>query len=94
MICCVAIIALSSYKLNKYRYEVKLRTEYSEKYGEVLEQIRERQHKFSNQLERHLCPSPALSYLRGTGRKAERTDEGTGKIHNAEHRHYSQKSLL
>ncbi len=50
VICCVAIIALSSYKLNKYRYEVKLRTEYSEKYGEVLEQIRERQHKFSNQL--------------------------------------------
>ncbi|MCI8365745.1 MAG: GHKL domain-containing protein [Eubacterium sp.] len=50
VICCVAIIALSSYKLNQYRYEVKLRTEYSEKYGEVLEQIRERQHKFSNQL--------------------------------------------
>ena len=50
VICCVAIIALSSYKLNKYRYEVKLRTEYAEKYGEVLEQIRERQHKFSNQL--------------------------------------------
>lgn len=50
VICCVAVIALSSYKLNKYRYEVKLRTEYSEKYGEVLEQIRERQHKFSNQL--------------------------------------------
>lgn len=50
VICCVAIIALSTYKLNKYRYEVKLRTEYSEKYGEVLEQIRERQHKFSNQL--------------------------------------------
>lgn len=50
VICCVAIIALSTYRLNKYRYEAKLRTEYSEKYGEVLEQIRERQHKFSNQL--------------------------------------------
>lgn len=41
---------MSTYRLNKYRYEAKLRTEYSEKYGEVLEQIRERQHKFSNQL--------------------------------------------
>lgn len=50
IICCVAIIALSTYRLNKYHYEAKLRTEYSEKYGEVLEQIRERQHKFSNQL--------------------------------------------
>lgn len=50
VVCCVAIIVVSSYKLNRYRYEAKLRAEYSEKYGEVLEQIRERQHKFSNQL--------------------------------------------
>lgn len=50
IISCAIIIALSFYQLNKYRYEAKLRIEYSEKYGEVLQQIRERQHKFSNQL--------------------------------------------
>lgn len=47
---CSVIILLSLYKLNRDHYETKIRTEYSEKYGEVIEQIRERQHKFSNQL--------------------------------------------
>lgn len=50
VISCAIIIVLSFYKLNQYRYEAKIRIEYSEKYGEVLQQIRERQHKFSNQL--------------------------------------------
>lgn len=50
VISCAIIIMLSFYKLNQYRYEAKLRAEYSDVYGEVLQQIRERQHKFTNQL--------------------------------------------
>lgn len=50
LISCAIIIVLSFYKLNQYRYEAKLRAEYSDVYGEVLQQIRERQHKFTNQL--------------------------------------------
>lgn len=50
VISCAVIIILSFYKLNQYRYEAKLRAEYSDVYGEVLQQIRERQHKFTNQL--------------------------------------------
>lgn len=50
IISCAVIIVLSFYKLNQYRYEAKIRMQYSEKYREVLELIRERQHKFSNQL--------------------------------------------
>lgn len=50
IISCAVIIVLSFYKLNQYRYEAKIRAEYSDIYGEVLQQIRERQHKFTNQL--------------------------------------------
>lgn len=50
VISCAIIIMLSFYKLNQYRYESKIRAEYSDVYGEVLQQIRERQHKFTNQL--------------------------------------------
>lgn len=50
VISCAIIMVLSFYKLNQYRYEAKLRAEYSDVYGEVLQQIRERQHKFTNQL--------------------------------------------
>ena len=46
----VGIIMVSAYKISVYRRELKLQKEYSQVYGEVVREIRERQHKFTNQL--------------------------------------------
>ncbi|MCM1246338.1 MAG: GHKL domain-containing protein [Roseburia sp.] len=76
VISCATIIVLSFYKLNQYRCEAKLRAEYSDVYGEVLQQIRERQHKFTNQLNavyalHHVCKT----YDELVERQEEQTNE-------------------
>lgn len=76
VISCAIIIVLSFYKLNQYRYEAKLRAEYSDVYGEVLQQIRERQHKFTNQLNAiYALHQVYKTYDELVEKQAEKTDE-------------------
>lgn len=76
VISCAIIIVLSFYKLNQYRYEAKLRAEYSDVYGEVLQQIRERQHKFTNQLNAiYALHQIYKTYDELVEKQAEKTDE-------------------
>lgn len=49
--CCLLVIVLSILKLYRERVEKRLHREYSEKYKDVLEQIRGQQHKFDNQID-------------------------------------------
>lgn len=49
--CCLLVIVLSILKLYRERVEKRLHREYSEKYEDVLEQIRGQQHKFDNQID-------------------------------------------
>lgn len=47
----IGVVLVSAYKISVYRYELRIQKEYSEVYGEVVSEIRERQHKFTSQLD-------------------------------------------
>lgn len=51
LIMAMGIMFVAAYKISLYRRELLLQREYSKVYGEVIREIRERQHKFTNQLD-------------------------------------------
>ena len=51
LIAVMAIFLITVYKIGNYRMEIDLHKKYTEKYSEVISEIRARQHKFMNQLD-------------------------------------------
>lgn len=47
----MAVFLISMYKIGNYRMEIDLHKRYTEKYADVISEIRARQHKFMNQLD-------------------------------------------
>lgn len=51
LLAALAILFISVYRITFYQRELKLHKQYSKVYGEAIREIRERQHKFSDQID-------------------------------------------